>query len=105
MCVQAACGSPSAPLDGEEAAAAARCEWTARMRASEIPAAALMLGVNVPDHDATFRSLAELLGASVTPHVALVRAEECGSLGQLTKRVLERVMAVGLGDMTIKTES
>ncbi|KAK7909973.1 hypothetical protein WMY93_014657 [Mugilogobius chulae] len=67
-------------------------DWTAQMRASEIPTAALMLGVNVPDHDMTFQSLSELLRRSVTPYVASLQAKECGSLKLLLKRVLERAM-------------
>uniref|UniRef100_A0A667WWE4 Origin recognition complex subunit 3 n=1 Tax=Myripristis murdjan TaxID=586833 RepID=A0A667WWE4_9TELE len=56
-------------------------DWAARMRASEIPTAALVLGVNVPDHDMTFQSLSDLLRQSVTPHVASVQAKECGGEG------------------------
>ncbi|XP_068582459.1 origin recognition complex subunit 3 isoform X2 [Cebidichthys violaceus] len=67
-------------------------DWASRMRASEIPTAALVLGVNVPDHDITFQSLSELLQQSVTPHVASVQAKECGALKHLMKRVLERLM-------------
>ncbi|XP_042244216.1 origin recognition complex subunit 3 [Thunnus maccoyii] len=67
-------------------------DWTSQMRASEIPTAALILGVNVPDHDMTFQSLSDLLQQSVTPHVASVQAKECGALKHLMKRVLERLM-------------
>ncbi|XP_003962542.1 origin recognition complex subunit 3 [Takifugu rubripes] len=67
-------------------------DWTSQMRASEIPTAALVLGVNVPDHDMTFQSLSELLQQSVSPFVASVQAKECGALKQLMKRVLERLM-------------
>ncbi|XP_071379842.1 origin recognition complex subunit 3 isoform X1 [Centroberyx affinis] len=67
-------------------------DWAARMRASEIPTAALVLGVNVPDHDMTFQSLSDLLQQSVTPHVASVQAKECGALKHLMQRVLERLM-------------
>ncbi|XP_071354044.1 origin recognition complex subunit 3 [Trachinotus anak] len=67
-------------------------DWASQMRASEIPTAALVLGVNVPDHDMTFQSLSELLRQSVTPHVASVQAKECGVLKHLMKRVLERLM-------------
>uniref|UniRef100_A0A667WW61 Origin recognition complex subunit 3 n=1 Tax=Myripristis murdjan TaxID=586833 RepID=A0A667WW61_9TELE len=67
-------------------------DWAARMRASEIPTAALVLGVNVPDHDMTFQSLSDLLRQSVTPHVASVQAKECGALKHLMQRVLERLM-------------
>ncbi|XP_015240648.1 PREDICTED: origin recognition complex subunit 3 [Cyprinodon variegatus] len=67
-------------------------QWASKMRASEIPTAALVLGVNVPDHDMTFQSLFDLLRLSVTPHVVSLQAKECGALKQLMKRVLERVM-------------
>ncbi|CAF88100.1 unnamed protein product, partial [Tetraodon nigroviridis] len=67
-------------------------DWTSQMRASEIPTAALVLGVNVPDHDMTFQSLSELLQQSVGPFVASVQAKECGALKHLMKRVLERLM-------------
>ncbi|KAF7201701.1 origin recognition complex subunit 3 [Nothobranchius furzeri] len=75
-------------------------DWTSQMRASEIPTAALILGVNVTDHDMTFQSLSELLQTSVTPHVASVQAKECGALKHLMKKVLERLMdtVVAVGD-------
>uniref|UniRef100_A0A673IEY7 Origin recognition complex subunit 3 n=1 Tax=Sinocyclocheilus rhinocerous TaxID=307959 RepID=A0A673IEY7_9TELE len=53
-----------------------------RQRASEIPTAALMLGVNVPDHAMTFRSLCNLLQDSVTPFVVSVHAKECAGVEQ-----------------------
>uniref|UniRef100_A0A3B3Z9U9 Origin recognition complex subunit 3 n=1 Tax=Periophthalmus magnuspinnatus TaxID=409849 RepID=A0A3B3Z9U9_9GOBI len=61
-------------------------------RSTEIPTAALLLGVNVPDHDMTFQSLSDLLRRRVTPYVASVQAKECGALKHLLKRVLERIM-------------
>ncbi|KAM3594665.1 uncharacterized protein V6R79_011817 [Siganus canaliculatus] len=67
-------------------------DWASQMRASEIPTAALVLGVNVPDHDMTFQTLSELLQQSVSPHVASVQAKECGALKHLMKRVLEKLM-------------
>ncbi|XP_074547777.1 origin recognition complex subunit 3 isoform X2 [Halichoeres trimaculatus] len=67
-------------------------DWAAKMRANEIPTAALVLGVNVPDHDMTFQVLSELLQQSVSPYVTSVQAKECGALKHLMKRVLERLM-------------
>uniref|UniRef100_A0A4W5LY12 Origin recognition complex subunit 3 n=1 Tax=Hucho hucho TaxID=62062 RepID=A0A4W5LY12_9TELE len=52
-------------------------DWASRMRAHEIPTAALVLGVNVPDHDMTFQSLSDQLQQSVTPFVVSVQATEC----------------------------
>uniref|UniRef100_A0A3P8YB72 Origin recognition complex subunit 3 n=1 Tax=Esox lucius TaxID=8010 RepID=A0A3P8YB72_ESOLU len=52
-------------------------DWRSRMRAHEIPTAALVLGVNVPDHDMTFQSLSEQLQLSVSPFVVSLQAKEC----------------------------
>uniref|UniRef100_A0A8D3E115 Origin recognition complex subunit 3 n=1 Tax=Scophthalmus maximus TaxID=52904 RepID=A0A8D3E115_SCOMX len=74
-------------------------DWASKMRASEIPTAALVLGVNVPDHDMTFQSLSELLQQSVTPHVASVQAKECGSKGPpfiWIKDIIEKCISVNL---------
>uniref|UniRef100_A0A672NZ00 Origin recognition complex subunit 3 n=1 Tax=Sinocyclocheilus grahami TaxID=75366 RepID=A0A672NZ00_SINGR len=67
-----------------------------RQRASEIPTAALMLGVNVPDHAMTFRSLCNLLQDSVTPFVASVHAKECAAVKLLIQKVLEQLMGRGV---------
>ncbi|XP_016331368.1 origin recognition complex subunit 3 [Sinocyclocheilus anshuiensis] len=67
-----------------------------RQRASEIPTAALMLGVNVPDHAMTFRSLCNLLQDSVTPLVVSVHAKECAAVKLLIQKVLEQLMGRGV---------
>ncbi|XP_050988472.1 origin recognition complex subunit 3 [Labeo rohita] len=67
-----------------------------RQRASEIPTAALMLGVNVPDHAMTFRSLCNLLQDSVTPFVVSVHAKECAAVKLLIQKVLEQLMGKGV---------
>ncbi|XP_026141119.1 origin recognition complex subunit 3 isoform X3 [Carassius auratus] len=67
-----------------------------RQRASEIPTAALMLGVNVPDHAMTFRSLCNLLQDSVTPFVVSVHAKECAAVKFLIQKVLEQLMEIGV---------
>ncbi|KAK2878670.1 hypothetical protein QQF64_011211 [Cirrhinus molitorella] len=67
-----------------------------RQRASEIPTAALMLGVNVPDHAMTFRSLCNLLQDSVTPYVVSVHAKECAAVKLLIQKVIEQLMGRGV---------
>lgn len=67
-----------------------------RQRTSEIPTAALMLGVNVPDHAMTFRSLCNLLQDSVTPFVVSVHAKECAAVKLLIQKVLEQLMGKGV---------
>ncbi|KAK7152523.1 hypothetical protein R3I93_010672 [Phoxinus phoxinus] len=67
-----------------------------RQRSSEIPTAALMLGVNVPDHAMTFRSLCNLLQDSVTPFVVSVHAKECAAVKLLIHKLLEQLMGKGV---------
>uniref|UniRef100_A0A8C8ICG6 Origin recognition complex subunit 3 n=1 Tax=Oncorhynchus tshawytscha TaxID=74940 RepID=A0A8C8ICG6_ONCTS len=74
-------------------------DWVSRMRAHEIPTAALVLGVNVPDHDMTFQCLSDQLQQSVTPFVVSVQATECAgqsSLNHMLQRVLERLMGTSV---------
>ncbi|KAK6488421.1 origin recognition complex subunit 3 [Huso huso] len=67
-------------------------DWASRMRASEIPTAALVLGVNVPDHAMTFQSLSALLQESVTPYVVCLQSKECSALKQVLQKVLVQLM-------------
>ncbi|GAA6109280.1 origin recognition complex subunit 3 isoform X1 [Tachysurus ichikawai] len=71
-------------------------DWASLMRENEIPTAALVLGVNVPDHDMTFQSLSDLLQESVTPFAVSVHAQECAALKNLMQRILERLMGAGV---------
>uniref|UniRef100_A0A8C8I4P4 Origin recognition complex subunit 3 n=1 Tax=Oncorhynchus tshawytscha TaxID=74940 RepID=A0A8C8I4P4_ONCTS len=71
-------------------------DWVSRMRAHEIPTAALVLGVNVPDHDMTFQCLSDQLQQSVTPFVVSVQATECAALNHMLQRVLERLMGTSV---------
>uniref|UniRef100_A0A8C9RU53 Origin recognition complex subunit 3 n=1 Tax=Scleropages formosus TaxID=113540 RepID=A0A8C9RU53_SCLFO len=71
-------------------------DWMSRMRASEIPTAALVLGVNMPDHTITFESMTELLHDSLTPFVASVQAKECTAMKQLMQKVLQRLMGTNV---------
>ncbi|KAM9196573.1 origin recognition complex subunit 3 isoform 2-T2 [Mergus octosetaceus] len=67
-------------------------EWNCRMKSREIPTAALVLGVNVTDHDLTFRSLSEVLRNRVTPYVALLQAKDCPGIKNLMQKLLGQLM-------------
>ncbi|KAJ8399467.1 hypothetical protein AAFF_G00411790 [Aldrovandia affinis] len=71
-------------------------DWASRMRASEIPTAALVLGVNVTDHDLTFQSMTNRLQQSVTPFVVSVQAKECAAVKHLLQKVLQRLMGINV---------
>ncbi|XP_040206014.1 origin recognition complex subunit 3 [Rana temporaria] len=69
-----------------------RNDWSCRVRSSEIPTAALLLGVNVTDHELTFESLSEILNKQVTPFVVLLQAKECTGIKQLLQKLLSQLM-------------
>uniref|UniRef100_UPI00398F7C46 origin recognition complex subunit 3-like n=1 Tax=Pristiophorus japonicus TaxID=55135 RepID=UPI00398F7C46 len=55
-------------------------DWSYRLRCREIPTAALVLGVNVPDHEMTLQSLSDFLKQSLTPHVVCLQGKEYTSV-------------------------
>lgn len=70
-------------------------DWNCRVRSSEIPTAALLLGVNVTDHELTFNSLSDVLHEHVTPYVVLLQAKECPGIKQLLQKLLSQLMGCG----------
>uniref|UniRef100_A0A674IJE3 Origin recognition complex subunit 3 n=1 Tax=Terrapene triunguis TaxID=2587831 RepID=A0A674IJE3_9SAUR len=69
-----------------------KTEWMCRMKSSEIPTAALVLGVNVTDHDVTFKSLSEVLQDNVTPYVVSLQAKECPGIKHLLQKLMGQLM-------------
>uniref|UniRef100_A0A8C3Y6S1 Origin recognition complex subunit 3 n=1 Tax=Catharus ustulatus TaxID=91951 RepID=A0A8C3Y6S1_CATUS len=67
-------------------------EWTCRMKFREIPTAALVLGVNVTDHDLTFRGLSGILQDNITPYVALLEAKDCPGIKNLMQKLMGQLM-------------
>ncbi|XP_065486820.1 origin recognition complex subunit 3 isoform X2 [Caloenas nicobarica] len=67
-------------------------KWTCRMKSREIPTAALVLGVNVTDHDLTFRSLSEVLQNNITPYIALLEAKDCPGIKNLIQKLMGQLM-------------
>ncbi|NXF66886.1 ORC3 protein, partial [Ciccaba nigrolineata] len=67
-------------------------EWTCRMKSKEIPTAALVLGVNVTDHDLTFRSLSEVLQNNITPYIAFLEAKDCPGVKKLMQKLMGQLM-------------
>ncbi|XP_075564338.1 origin recognition complex subunit 3 isoform X2 [Pelecanus crispus] len=67
-------------------------KWTCQMKSREIPTAALVLGVNVTDHDLTFRSLSEVLQNNVTPYIALLEAKDCPGIKNLMQKLMGQLM-------------
>ncbi|KAM4772025.1 origin recognition complex subunit 3 [Rhinophrynus dorsalis] len=67
-------------------------DWNCRMRANEIPTAALVLGVNVTDHEHTFNRLSDVLHDHITPFVVILQAKECPGIKQLLQKLLMQLM-------------
>ncbi|XP_060061484.1 origin recognition complex subunit 3 isoform X1 [Erinaceus europaeus] len=67
-------------------------DWGAQIKLREIPTAALVLGVNVTDHDLTFRSLTEALQNNVTPYVVLLQAKDCPDIKHFLQKLVSQLM-------------
>ncbi|XP_008066066.1 origin recognition complex subunit 3 isoform X2 [Carlito syrichta] len=63
-----------------------------QIKLREIPAAALVLGVNVTDHDLTFRSLTEALQNNVTPYVVSLQAKDCPDIKHFLHKLVSELM-------------
>ncbi|KAJ8291179.1 hypothetical protein GJAV_G00022300 [Gymnothorax javanicus] len=75
-----------------------REDWASQMRASEIPVAALVLGVNLTDHNMTLQSLSDRLQDSVSPFVVSLHAKECTAVKSLLQKLLQRLAGVLVDD-------
>ncbi|XP_068921207.1 origin recognition complex subunit 3 isoform X2 [Petaurus breviceps papuanus] len=67
-------------------------DWSCQIKSREIPAAALVLGVNVTDHDLTFKGLTEMLKDTVTPYVVSLQAKECPDVKHLLQKLASQLM-------------
>lgn len=64
----------------------------------EIPTAALITGVNMPDHDVVFSQLASELNSHVTPFVALLRSKDCTAMKAMMKNVISQFFSFDVQD-------
>ncbi|XP_061062725.1 origin recognition complex subunit 3 isoform X5 [Eubalaena glacialis] len=67
-------------------------DWGCQIKLREIPTAALVLGVNVTDHDLTFRSLTEVLQNNVTPYVVSLQAKDCPDMKHFLQKLASQLM-------------
>ncbi|XP_016062784.1 PREDICTED: origin recognition complex subunit 3 isoform X2 [Miniopterus natalensis] len=67
-------------------------DWGCQIKLSEIPTAALILGVNVTDHDFIFRSLTETLQNNVTPYVVSLQARDCPDIKHFLQKLFSQLM-------------
>ncbi|XP_047589551.1 origin recognition complex subunit 3 isoform X3 [Lutra lutra] len=67
-------------------------DWGCQIKLREIPTAALILGVNVTDHDLTFRSLTEALQNNVTPYVVSLQAKDCPDIKHFLQKLASQLM-------------
>ncbi|XP_027712034.1 origin recognition complex subunit 3 isoform X3 [Vombatus ursinus] len=66
--------------------------WNYQIKSREIPAAAIVLGVNVTDHDLIFKGLTEMLKDTVTPYVVSLQAKECPDVKHLLQKLASQLM-------------
>ncbi|XP_060580471.1 origin recognition complex subunit 3-like [Ruditapes philippinarum] len=58
----------------------------------EIPAAALVTGVNTPDHSTMFNNLIVMLRERVTPQVAILKSKDCQNVKSILSRTLSQLL-------------
>lgn len=59
---------------------------------TEIPTAALVTGVNTPDHGVMFSTLVELLHERVSPLVAILRSKDCNKVKNVLTKTLGQLL-------------
>ncbi|XP_068686257.1 origin recognition complex subunit 3-like isoform X1 [Montipora foliosa] len=64
----------------------------------EIPTAALITGVNMPDHDVVFSQLATELKDQVTPFVAVLSSKDCAVMKATMKNVISQFIGYDVED-------
>ncbi|NXX48771.1 ORC3 protein, partial [Tricholaema leucomelas] len=79
-------------------------EWTRGMKSREIPTAALVLGVNVTDHNLTFRSLTDVLQNNITPYIAMLEAKNCAGIKNLMQKLMEQLMNCQIDEEPLEDE-
>lgn len=57
---------------------------------TEIPAAALLTGINMPDHIAQFTTLVQQIRQDVSPHVACVYSQDCQNIKCLVEHIINQ---------------
>ncbi|XP_078486467.1 origin recognition complex subunit 3 [Ciona intestinalis] len=60
---------------------------------SQIPTAALVTGVNIPDHSELFSALKSKVTANVSPHVVLLHSKQCLTMKSMMKQVSRQLIA------------
>lgn len=56
----------------------------------EIPTAALLTGINMPDHDAQFSALEKLIKQNVSPHVVNLSSQDCQTIKSLMDNMINQ---------------
>lgn len=55
-----------------------------------IPTAALLTGVNMPDHAAQFSALCKHIKKSITPHVACLYSQDCHNIKYCVENMMDQ---------------
>lgn len=56
----------------------------------EIPTAALLTGINMPDHGAQFLALSKQIKKTVSPHVACLSSQNCQNVKYLMEHMINQ---------------
>ena len=65
---------------------------TARRKHQEVPTAALVTGINTPDHDVTFSNLMSMVRDHVTSYIAVLKSKDCPNLRSIMTTTVAQIM-------------
>lgn len=61
---------------------------------TEIPSAVLLTGINMPDHEAQFKTLGRKITDDVTPHVVYLHSQHCSNMKNLVENMVGQFVNV-----------
>lgn len=59
---------------------------------NEIPTAALLTGINMPDHEAQFTALTRKIKENVTPHCVVMKAQDCSNIKLFVENMIHEFL-------------
>lgn len=59
---------------------------------TEIPTAALLTGINMPDHSAQFTTLSKKIKMNMSPHVATLPGSDCQNMKSLVENLVNQLI-------------
>lgn len=61
-------------------------------RSDSIPTAAILTGINLPDHAALFKTIQNEIETNHTPYIAILQSDKCSSLKSVVENMVHQII-------------